>query len=109
MGVARTGGPIEAGLLAALQDVRDPEWPVSIVDLGLVRSLERHGSRVKVALTFTNLACPCVHLIIGDVKARLGREPGVEEVEVDVTWEGWSPEDMSEAARRRFREWGVTA
>jgi len=43
---------------AALAEVTDPELPVSIVDLGLVRSIAVHGATVRVGITFTSIACP---------------------------------------------------
>ena len=38
---------------AALAEVSDPELPVSIVDLGLVRSVAVDGDAVRVGITFT--------------------------------------------------------
>jgi metal-sulfur cluster biosynthetic enzyme len=61
---------------AALAEVEDPELPVSIVDLGLVRSIVVEGSSVRVGITFTSLACPCTELLREDVEARLRRLDG---------------------------------
>jgi metal-sulfur cluster biosynthetic enzyme len=93
---------------AALRDVRDPEWPVSIVDLGLVREVAVEGGAVTVRLTFTSTACPCIDWIRDDVRERLLREPGVTEVRTEVVWDEWSPGKMSAAARRQFLAWGVS-
>ena len=51
---------------AALAEVIDPELPVSIVDLGLVRSIAVHGATVSVGITFTSIACPCTDLLRED-------------------------------------------
>lgn len=93
---------------AALREVRDPEWPVSVVDLGLVRGLDVAGGAVRVRLTPTSTACPCLPWITDDVRRRLLAEPGIEQVHVDVVWEPWSPADMSASAREAFRRWGTT-
>ena len=92
----------------ALRDVRDPEWPVSVVDLGLVRAVDVVGGVARVRLTPTSTACPCLDWITADVRQRLLLEPGIERVEVEVVWARWSPSDMSDAARAAFRRWGTS-
>jgi metal-sulfur cluster biosynthetic enzyme len=92
----------------ALREVRDPEWPVSVVDLGLVRGIDVTAGEARVRLTPTSTACPCLDWITGDVRRRLLAEPGIERVRVDVVWERWSPADMSASAREAFRRWGTT-
>ncbi len=93
----------EEGVRAALQDVRDPELPVSVVDLGLVRSIEVSGATVRVGLTYTSVACPCTDLIREDVRNAVGALKGVEQVIVEDTFEPWSREDIAEGARARLR------
>jgi phenylacetate-CoA oxygenase PaaJ subunit len=95
-------------LWEALAKVRDPEIPISIVDMGLVRGVERDGGRVRVALTFTSTACPCMNLIVEDVREALLAVPGVEAVEVEYSWgPAWSAGDLTPAGRSRLREWGI--
>src|SRR5690606_12741492 len=48
--------PSVAGLWRALKDVLDPEFPISVVDLGLIYGIRREGGRVEVDLTFTATA-----------------------------------------------------
>ena len=43
---------------AALAEVLDPEYPVSVVDLGLVRGVEVRGARVRVDIAYCSLGCP---------------------------------------------------
>lgn len=94
-------------LWQALRDVLDPEWPVSIVDLGLVRSVDVDDGVAHVRLAPTSTACPCLDWIRGDVRRRLLQEPGIRDVRVEVVWEQWSPARMSEPAREAFRRWGT--
>lgn len=93
---------------AALAEVEDPELPVSIVDLGLVRSVAVEGARVRVGITFTSLACPCTDVLREDVEARLRRLDGVDEVEVEEVFEPWSRDDLTEEGRLALRALGVT-
>ena len=98
----------EADVWAALAEVQDPELPVGIVDLGLVRSVRVAGAAVTVGLTFTSIACPCTDVLIEDVQARVGRLPGVASVEVEELFEPWSRDDLTETGRIALRALGVT-
>ena len=107
------GAPDAADVVArawrALGDVLDPEWPVSVVDLGLVRGIEVDGKVARVRLTLTSTACPCAEWIQEDVRRRLAEEPGIEEVRVELTWERWTRADMSARARATLARWGVAS
>ena len=80
---------------AALERVEDPELPLSIADLGLVRRLDIHDGRVRVGLTYTSLACPCNEMIREDAEAALAAVPGVAAVIVDEVLEPWSRADVT--------------
>ena len=98
----------EAAVWAALAEVQDPELPVGIVDLGLVRSVRVEGGAVTVGITFTSIACPGTDMLTEDVQARLGRLEGVTGVEVEELFEPWSRQDLTEEGRLALRALGVT-
>jgi metal-sulfur cluster biosynthetic enzyme len=91
----------------ALRDVLDPEWPVSIVDLGLVRAVDVDDGVASVRLAPTSTACPCLDWIRADVRKRVLAEPGIRDVRVEIVWDDWSPDRMSDRARETFRRWGT--
>ena len=96
-------------VLAALAEVADPEWPVSIVDMGLVYGVTVDAGVVTLTLTFTATACPCMEMIQDDVRERLRRLPGVRAVVIDVAWDPpWTKERLSERARRELGRCGVS-
>jgi metal-sulfur cluster biosynthetic enzyme len=98
-----------AEVLAALSEVTDPEWPVSIVDMGLVYGVAVGGSTVTLTLTFTATACPCMEMIQDDIRERLGRVPGVRDVRIVVSWDPpWTKDRLTENARRVLAHCGVT-
>lgn len=99
---------MEAKLLEALRDVLDPEYPVSVVDLGLVRGVAYEAGKAKVRLTFTSLGCPCTEILKEDIRNRLRQVEGVEEVEVEEVFEPWSAEDISHRGRLILLQLGVT-
>jgi phenylacetate-CoA oxygenase PaaJ subunit len=100
--------PDDALLLEALRDVDDPEMPVNIVDLGMVYGVRRDGGLVTVDLTFTAMGCPASEFILDDVRERLLREPGVDQVAINIVWDPpWSTKRMTQAGRDALEMWGV--
>ncbi len=93
--------PLEPQVVEALRSVFDPEIPVSIYDLGLIYDLRFSGDgKVLVIMTLTAPACPVADEIPEWIKTAILRVEGIQEVEVDLTWEPfWKPEYMTEAAR----------
>jgi metal-sulfur cluster biosynthetic enzyme len=87
-------------VLAALQQVIDPELGLDVVALGLVYGVEVSGPVVRVRLTMTTPACPLGEQIVRDAEMRLGALPGVADVRVDLVWDPpWTPERMSAEAK----------
>ena len=106
---APSGAVTPAAVLAALAEVTDPEWPVSIVDMGLVYRVAVDGGTVALTLTFTATACPCMEMIQDDIRDRLRRLPGVQAVRIVVSWDPpWTKDRLTEKARRELARCGVT-
>ena len=92
----------------ALEQVNDPEFPMSIVDLGLVYSVSQQCDRVRVELTFTAMGCPAMDMILTDVRARLLREPGVHEVQIEIVWDPpWNKSRLTAHGRELMQMWGI--
>ena len=101
--------PTREGVLAALSGVADPEWPVSIVDMGLVYGVGVAEGVVALTLTFTATACPCMEMIQEDIRDCLLRLPGVRDVRIEVSWDPpWTKDRLTERARVALRRCGVT-
>jgi metal-sulfur cluster biosynthetic enzyme len=92
--------PTENDMLEALRQVEDPELGMDIVDLGLLYTVEIDGPKVKLTYSLTSMGCPAGPLIAGDIE-RVAREvPGVEDVELELTFDPpWTPDRMSEDAK----------
>ena len=107
-----SGEAIEARLWQALDEVEDPEIPISVVAMGLIVSLAyRRGERaVDLELTFTAMGCPAMEFIQDDIRERLLLEPEVDEVRIEVVWDPvWTRRRIREDARARMRELGIVA
>ena len=91
----------------ALREVLDPEYPISLVDLGLIRGIAVDGPRVDIKLTYTCMGCPAMEMIQDDIRERLLLVEGVERVNIEVVWESWSREDISPAGIIKLQSIGV--
>ena len=100
--------PTVADLQDALRRVHDPEYPVSVIDMGLIRGLTIEGATAEVKLTYTSMGCPCKEMIADDVRDALLAVPGVEHVQIEEVFEPWTHRDLSPRARRARSRIGVT-
>jgi metal-sulfur cluster biosynthetic enzyme len=96
--------PTEEAIRAALRSVIDPEVGMNVVDLGLVYGIEIAPDRVRVAMTMTTPACPMGSMITEDAREAIRDiAPEGTDIVVDLVWDPpWSPERMSENAKRHF-------
>jgi metal-sulfur cluster biosynthetic enzyme len=95
-------------LEAAVREVHDPEYPVSVIDMGLIRGLAVQGDTAHVRLTYTSMGCPCKEMISDDVRDALLAVEGIRRVEIEEVFEPWTHRDLSARARRTLTELGVT-
>jgi metal-sulfur cluster biosynthetic enzyme len=91
----------------ALREVFDPEYPISLVDLGLIRGVEVEGPRAKIKLTYTCMGCPAMDMIQDDVRDRLLEMDGIDEVDIEVVWETWSRKDITRLGKKQLKRVGV--
>jgi len=87
-------------VLEVLRQVEDPELGMDIVDLGLLYDVEVEGSKVKVTYSLTSMGCPAGPLIAGDIDRAAREVPGVEDVDLELTFDPpWTPDRISEDAK----------
>jgi metal-sulfur cluster biosynthetic enzyme len=91
----------------ALSEVYDPccrEKGISVVDMGLVRSVRQTGGQVRVELLLTSGWCPFAAGVLTEVQQRIEAQPGVDRAEVDIVWdEAWTTDRLSARAARLLR------
>jgi len=94
-------------IVDALRNVYDPccaEKGISVVDMGLVRSVEVDEDGARVELILTSGWCPFAVDLISTVQERVGEVAGIENATVKVRWdEAWGPELMAPGARAKLR------
>ena len=88
--------------------VVDPEIPVlTIEDLGVLRTVEEDGDRVRVELTPTYSGCPAIDAMRDDVRAAL-QGAGYTQVDVRMVLSpAWTTDWMTDDGKRKLREFGI--
>ena len=78
-------GISEQQLMEALRPVTDPELHVSIVDLGMVKSVSSRRGRVSATVALTVAGCPMRDEVTRRVRTALSAVKGVRDVDVELT------------------------
>src|SRR3954454_14943077 len=91
----------------ALSDVYDPccrEKGISVVDMGLLRSVTVTDRHARVELLLTSGWCPFAARVLSDVADAIAAVPDVDSCDVEVVWdEAWTTDRLSESATRKLR------
>src|SRR3954454_4942037 len=87
----------------ALSEVYDPccrEKGISVVDMGLLRSVTVADGHARVELLLTSGWCPFAARVLTDVEQAIAAQPGVDSCQVEIVWdEAWTTDRLSASAR----------
>lgn len=84
----------EDQVIARLKTVFDPEIEVDVYEMGMIYEIViSMDNRVYIKMTLTSPNCPVAESLPGDVRAAVLGIPGIEDVEVELTFE--PPWDMA--------------
>ena len=105
--VGRGASPSREAVIGALDNCFDPccrERRISVVDMGLIESIEIENRKVEIEMVLTTGWCPFASRLLEMVTEEVGALSTVDNVDVDVIWDPtWTPERMSESAREKLR------
>lgn len=98
----------EARAWLALSHVLDPEVPVlSVVELGIVRSVRTDGAQVAVTLTPTYSGCPATEVIQDAVRSAL-LNAGASAVHIEMVHApAWTTDWITREAAEKLRRYGI--
>lgn len=93
----------------ALGLVMDPEIPVvSVVEMGMVKDVDVTDTRAVVTMLPTFTGCPAVPIIREDVAAAVAAVEGIDEVEVEFSFDPpWTSDRISAEGRSKLTEFGI--
>ncbi|HEX5856043.1 MAG TPA: metal-sulfur cluster assembly factor [Thermoanaerobaculia bacterium] len=98
--------PTEADVRGALEPVIDPEFGLSVLDLGLVYgiAISAEGA-VHVTFTATTRGCPVTEVLARGIFRAVSALDGVTAVSTELVWEPpWDPSRIAPDALRRLEE-----
>ena len=106
-GFIEEASPKRETVIRALDECYDPccrDRKISVVDMGLIESVEIQGANVSIEMVLTSGWCPLAARLLEMIKEEVGKLPAVEAVDVDVVWDPtWTSERMSAGAREKLR------
>ena len=99
---------VEARVREAVSAVQDPEIPVPLSDLGVLRKVEIDVGQVRILLRPTRLACPGRERMRRDVEEAV--RAVAPEAEVRIEWEmsGWTAQQVSPEGRTLLADLGFS-
>jgi len=91
----------EENVRKVLQEIHDPEIPVSIVELGLIYEIAmKDAGVIDITMTLTSAGCPMIATLLDDIKDGVtAKVKDVSEVNVHITFDPpWNPNMINEEA-----------
>ena len=88
-------------IIKTLDEIYDPEIPVSIYELGLIYDVRINKKKeVQIIMTLTSPSCPVAESLPEEVKLEVEKIGGVKSAKVEITFEPpWNKNMMSEEAK----------
>jgi len=91
---------------SAFDEIPDPEIPVvSLVDLGVIRSVDVREGRVHVEFTPTFLGCPALEVMKRALEEKVSELGADADVQV-ISDDSWSTDKITAAGREKLRAAG---
>ncbi len=87
--------------MAALRQVKDPELPVNIYDLGLIYRIDiAPDGDVEIDMTLTRASCPVAGMMPLLVKNAVGAVDGVGLIKVNMVWDPpWNQDRLTDEVK----------
>ena len=87
-------------VIDAIKTVKDPELPINIYDLGLIRKLDINDGVVHISMTLTTPNCPVADMMPSQVFEAVSMVDGVTNVKVELCWgPAWSVADLTKRGK----------
>ena len=106
VGHAMGASPNRKAVIRALDNCYDPccqDRKISVVDMGLIESVDIDARRVRIEMVLTTGWCPFASRLLEMVEEEVGSLETVDRVEVEVVWDPtWTPQRMSNSAREKL-------
>jgi ring-1,2-phenylacetyl-CoA epoxidase subunit PaaD len=98
----------EDQIWSILEEVKDPEVPVlSVVDLGIIRSVYIADEIIRIVITPTYSGCPAMDTIRMDIRLKL-LEKGFKKIDISQSLSpAWTTDWMSASGKEKLKAYGI--
>lgn len=104
----RTVSDLQASIWDVLGDIEDPELPISVVDLGIIDSVDVTDGDVRITMIPTYSACPAIDVMRQSIASAVAEIPGVTGVRVTLSFaRPWTMDRMTEQGKQRLVTHGM--
>ncbi len=99
---------MELEILEKLKEIKDPEIPIDIVNLGLIYGVQIKDGIAYVDMTLTVPSCPAKGFFAEHIREHLLRNfPQLKDVVINFVFEpAWSRDKISEEGMQKLRSMG---
>ena len=96
--------PLMHKIIPALEDIHDPELPISIVELGLIYEIQELGTgAIRIVMTITTPHCPAATFLPEQVRQAIQEVTAITDVVVEISFSPrWSRAFMSASAKQKL-------
>ncbi len=100
---------IKESILKKLHEVKDPEIDsVSIIDLGMIHSVQAYEKSVVIEVLPTFVGCPALEIIKNNIHSAVKELQIGREIEVHYRYSPpWTSDRISEQGREKLKEFGI--
>lgn len=91
-----------------LNQIPDPEVPaISIVELGVVRKVEKINGRLLISITPTYTGCPALKAMEESIRESLVANEVLDFDIKTILFPAWTTDWITEEARQKLKEYGI--
>ncbi|KRM73746.1 metal-sulfur cluster assembly factor [Secundilactobacillus collinoides] len=92
---------LENKVMAAMEDVIDPELGIDMLNLGLIYDVDvDDAGKCILTMTLTTMGCPLGDLLNDQITQAVVAIDGITECDIELVWEpAWSMDRMSRFAK----------
>ncbi|ACN98191.1 metal-sulfur cluster assembly factor [Sulfurihydrogenibium azorense] len=91
-----------------MKEIHDPEIPLNIVDLGLIKNIYVNDGEVNIVMTLTSPDCPLQELILETVSKKILNEvEGIKSVNISLDFtKTWTTNHISKEGKEKLKKLG---
>lgn len=91
-----------------MKDIYDPEIPLDIVNLGLIKSININNDEVNITMTLTSPNCPLADLITENIRNKLLKElKNIKKVNIYLDFtKVWTTQEISPDGKEKLKKLG---